>query len=140
METHSQDGQAVRERKPHVSENLIATLHCPINGATNLTAATDAFVSAAQRAGATISTNVGAASIEYAGGKAIAIITTDGQCIHATRGIILLHNGGIQPLLDSELEKQPIRHLIRSCQFLPSCQSPSRQPGHDFRRTSRHLG
>ena len=128
-ETQFLDGQAAREREPHVSKNVIAALHGPLDGATDHTAATDAFAHAAQRAGATISTNVRAASIEYAGGKANAIITTDGQRIDATRGVILLASTGIQSLLaeriqlpiwsrtfqvilTNELGTQPIRHLI----------------------------
>ena len=128
-ETHFLDGQAAREREPQISENIIAALHCPLDGATDHTATTNAFAAAAQRAGATISTNARAANIEYAGDKATAIITTDGEHIAATRGVILLANAGIQSLLidrlqlpvwsrtfqvilTNELETQPVRHLI----------------------------
>lgn len=103
-ETHMLDRNSVRDLEPGISENVIAALHCPLDGATDHTAATHAFASAARRAGATISENVKVANLEYAGNKITGITTLNGDRIEATRGVLLLANAGIQSLLSDRLQ------------------------------------
>ncbi|MEM8976447.1 MAG: FAD-binding oxidoreductase [Pseudomonadota bacterium] len=135
-ETHLLDRSEVLDREPGVSENIIGALHCPLDGATDHTAATNAFAAAAQRAGATVSENTKAASIEFDGDKATAVVTSNAERIAATRGVLLLANAGIQSLLADRL-KLPV--WSRTFQVLLTNALPAATVHHLIGHASRTL-
>jgi len=98
-ETHLIDGGAVRELEPSLSKKIIAALHCPNDGASDHTAVTNAFADAARRAGAVISEDTRAASIEFSGGLAEAVITDGGERIAVGERLFILANAGVEALV-----------------------------------------
>ena len=102
-ETHLLDQARVREMEPGVSGAIIGALHCPRDGVTDHTAATQAFADAAGRAGVDIRTNTRAKEIESSGGRVTAVITSTGERIEVGRGLFMLANAGVQSLLGERL-------------------------------------
>ena len=135
-ETHMLDRNSVLDLEPGVSENIIGALHCPLDGATDHTATTNAFAAAAGRAGATIRQNVKVTGIEYAGDKATAVMTSNEGRIEATRGVLLLANAGIQTLLGDRLQL-PV--WSRTFQVLLTDQRPTQLVKHLIGHASRTL-
>ena len=103
-QTHLLNGVQVRDREPGVSDQVIGALYCPLDGATDHTAATRAFADAAQRTGAIIQEDTKAARIEFEGDRATGVITAHGERIAIDRGLLVLANAGVASLLGDRLQ------------------------------------
>ncbi len=102
-ETHLLDANAVREREPGVNDAVIGALYCPLDGATDHSAATLAFTEAAQRAGATIREHTKVTRLEFEGDRATGVFTMAGERIAIERGLFVLANAGVQSLIGDRL-------------------------------------
>ena len=128
-ETHLLDRTAVRDLEPEVSNAVIGALHCPRDGVTDHTAATEAFAAAAQRAGAQIRTDTRVSGIEQRGERIEAVVTSAGERIEIGRNVYMLANAGVpalfgdrlrlpiwsrtfQVLITAPVKGQGIRHLV----------------------------
>ncbi|MGI9480174.1 MAG: NAD(P)/FAD-dependent oxidoreductase [Hyphomicrobiaceae bacterium] len=103
-ETHVLDAEQVREMEPGLSDRIIGALHCPLDGASDHTAVTNAFADAARRAGVEVSQDTVAARLEVSGGKAEAVITTDGERIAVGRKLFILANAGVDALVRDRIQ------------------------------------
>lgn len=90
---------ALHEREPYLSPNIIAALHCPLDGISDHTQTTRGFARAAQRHGAVIREGVRIARIEAGGGRARAVITDEGERIAVDKSLIVLANSATPRLL-----------------------------------------
>jgi sarcosine oxidase subunit beta len=98
-------GEALREREPHLAQAVQAAAYCPLDGVADHTATTLAYLAAARLHGVNVRTHCEVASFEVGRSRANALVTTRGERIEATRGIILLTNSTVAPLL------RPLREL-----------------------------
>jgi glycine/D-amino acid oxidase-like deaminating enzyme len=98
-ETHVLGADQVREMEPGLSSRIIGALHCPLDGASDHTAVTGAFTSAAQRAGAQVSENTKVQRLEVSNGQVEAVVTTDGERIVVGRRLLILANSGVDELV-----------------------------------------
>ena len=128
-ETHVLSAAQVHEMEPGLSDKIIGALHCPLDGASDHTAVTNAFAKAAQCAGATITEDTKAERLEISGGHVEAVITSAGERISVGRRLFVLANAGVnelvcprirlpiwsrtfQVLLTAPLQSPPLKHLI----------------------------
>lgn len=98
-ETHVLSGDQARAIEPGLSQNILAALHCPLDGASDHTDVTNAFADAARRAGAEISENVKVECLEASNGRVEAVITSDEERIEVGRRLFILANAGVQTLI-----------------------------------------
>ena len=102
-ETHLLDRTAVRDLEPAVSDAVIGALHCPRDGVTDHTAATEAFAEAARRAGAEVRTNTKVVAVERGGERVEAVVTSAGDRVEVGRCLYMLANAGVPQLLGEAL-------------------------------------
>jgi sarcosine oxidase subunit beta len=102
-ETRFLTAGAVRELEPGLSSKIIGALHCPADGATDHTAATEAFADAARRAGAEISEDTAGHTLEVSGGRVTGVITAQGERIEVGRRLFILANAGVDALIGDRL-------------------------------------
>ena len=102
-ETHMLNSAAVRDLEPGVSEAVIGALHCPNDGVSDHTAATEAYAAAARRAGAEVRCDTRVGQVETAGGRAQAVVTAAGERIEIGRSLFMLANAGVDGLLGDHL-------------------------------------
>ena len=128
-ETHVLNRAQVLDREPQVCDDVIGALYCPLDGVSDHTAVTRAFAGAAHCVGASILEDTGVERLEIEGGRASAVITSNGERIEVDRTLFVLANAGVEALLADRLslpvwsrafqvmlteplETMPIRHLI----------------------------
>ncbi|MFT5508967.1 MAG: sarcosine oxidase subunit beta [Hyphomicrobiaceae bacterium] len=128
-ETHVLGAGQVHEMEPGLSQNIIGALHCPLDGASDHTAVTEAFANAARRAGAEISENTVAQRLEINGGRVDAVVTSNGERIEVGKRLFILANAGVnalvcdrvslpiwsrtfQVLLTKPMQSKPFKHLM----------------------------
>lgn len=99
IETEMLYGEALREREPLLAPALRAAAYCPLDGVADHTATTLAYLAAAKAHGAEVRTHTEIASIEIKAARATAVVTTQGERVEATRGILVLTNSTVATLL-----------------------------------------
>lgn len=102
-ETHFLSAEQVREREPELSDSILGALFCPLDGASDHTAVTDAFAAAARRVGAQICEDTPVERLDISGGRAVAIVTAEGERIEVGRGLFILANAGVDALIGDRL-------------------------------------
>ena len=120
----------VRSLEPGVSTRVVAAVHCPLDGTADHTATTRSYAAAARHRGARILEGRRVTAIEVEGGRAVAVVASDGSRFGVGRSLLLLCNtgtaellGGLglrlplfavhpQVLLTAPVEPVPVRHLI----------------------------
>jgi sarcosine oxidase subunit beta len=135
-ETHILDAEQVHEMEPDLSSSIIGALHCPLDGATDHTAVTEAFTNAARRAGAQISEDTKVQRLEVNGGQVDAVVTTDGERISVGRRLLILANSGVDDLVRDRINL-PV--WSRTFQVLFTKPMPSMQINHLIGHASRTL-
>jgi len=128
-ETHVLGAGQVHEMEPGLSQHIIGALHCPLDGASDHTAVTEAFARTAGRSGAGISEDTVAERLEINGGRVDAVMTSRGERIEVGKQLLILANAGVdalirdrvslpmwsrtfQVLLTKPLQSNPLNHLI----------------------------
>ncbi|MBV7336716.1 FAD-binding oxidoreductase [Chloroflexi bacterium TSY] len=125
------NGNELREREPHLSEDVIAALYCPNDGVADHTQTTLSFAQAAQKLGAEIHEQTRLTTIESNAGKVTAIITDSNERITVNQALILLCNSHVphilqqhfdislpvwlrlpQVMLTEPLDSVPLHHLL----------------------------
>lgn len=131
IHTRLLNGDELREREPHLSEDLIAALYCPDDGVSDHTQTTRSFAQAAQKLGAEVREQTGVTTIESNAGKIRAVITDRNERISINKALILLANSQVprllqetfgmtspiwqrlpQVMLTEPLASVPLRHLL----------------------------
>lgn len=135
-ETHIFNGKEVTEREPNLSNQIIGALYCPLDGASDHTAVTNAFANAARKAGAKISEDTKAERLEVGNGRANAVITNNGERIAVGRQLFILANAGVDRLV-SDLVQLPI--CSRTFQVMMTKPMPSNNLKHLLGHASRTL-
>jgi len=103
-ETHLLNAGQVHELEPGLSERIIGALHCPLDGASDHTAVTNAFADAARQAGAEISQDTDAERLEINGDRVAAVMTSDGERIEVGRRLFVLANAGVDVLVRDRIQ------------------------------------
>ena len=98
-ETHVLTAGQVHEMEPGLSDRIIGALHCPLDGASDHTAVTEAFANAARRAGANICEGTAVDRLEVDGGRVVAVISSEGEQIEVGRRLFILANAGVDALV-----------------------------------------
>jgi sarcosine oxidase subunit beta len=106
-ETHVLNKGEVLEREPDLGDSILGALYCPLDGASDHTAVTHAFSDAARRAGANISENTRVERLEIDKGRAIALMTCEGERVEIGRNLFILANAGVDRLVQDRV-KLPI--------------------------------
>ena len=100
------DGDELRDLEPHLSENVIAAIYCPLDGVADHTQTTRSMANAAQRLEAVIQENAPVMSMERQGDQVTALIAKiDGQNtqIPVDKQVILLSNYHVLPFVKHHL-------------------------------------
>jgi sarcosine oxidase subunit beta len=92
----------VRALEPHVSERVIAALHCPLDGVADHTATTHGLAEAAKRAGAQLRTGGAVTGVERSGGQVAAVVTGEGERIPVGKALILLTHTHVPGFLNEQ--------------------------------------
>ena len=122
---------AVREREPHISEQIIGAIYTPEDGIADHTATTRSYASAAEKLGVDIREHTPAIQLERKNGRVTAVLTTQEERVDVKKGVLLVSNAHSQQFLLNELnirlplwpmypqvmhteplEFQPVQHLI----------------------------
>ncbi len=135
-ETHVLNAGQVREMEPGLSENILGALHCPLDGASDHTAVTDAFAKAARNAGSLVSEDTIADRLVVNGGRVEAVLTSDGERIDVGRRLFILANAGVDALVRSRIQL-PV--WSRTFQVLLMTPAPSMRLNHLIGHASRTL-
>ena len=90
--TEMLDATAVRDKEPHVSENIIAATYCPQDGIADHSATTRSFAKAAQKLGADIRENTAVTNLEKRGDRVTAVLTQDETRIPVGKAVLLASN------------------------------------------------
>jgi len=117
--------------EPHLSDRVIAAVHCPDDGVSDHSVTTRALARAARREGVRIVTGARVVGIELTGGRAAGVTVADGERIGVDRELVLTANGGTAELLEpafglrlplfdvfpqalatDRITPVPVRHLI----------------------------
>lgn len=134
--THVLDAGAVHDLEPGLSSNIIGALYCPLDGASDHTAATAAFAGAAQKGGAEISTNTRVDRIVVSGGRVAAVETACGERVEVGRRLFILANAGVEHLVADRIEL-PV--WSRTFQVLLTAPGDGAGPRHLIGHASRTL-
>lgn len=128
IETHFLRGDEAREREPYLSRKVKAALYCPHDGVANHSATTKAYADAAKKLGVTFLISTQIEGLEVNNSRARSAVTADGTRYAAKRGIVILANSGVLPiikpwqslpvwdeclqiLISAPLEQVPFKHL-----------------------------
>jgi sarcosine oxidase subunit beta len=93
------DRAALLELEPGLSPDVLGALHCPLDGVADHTATTRAYAAAARAEGATIVERTAVADVSLDGGRARSVSLEDGSTVEVGRGLLLLANAGVSPLV-----------------------------------------
>jgi sarcosine oxidase subunit beta len=121
----------LREMEPHLSDRVMAALHCPLDGVADHTATTRGLAAAARRLGAEIREGVAVSGLERQGDRITAVCTTHEERVAVGHTLLLLSNSHVSPFVQRELgvtlpvwwrlpqvvftapvDPMPVRHLI----------------------------
>lgn len=124
-------GHELREREPHLAEDVIAALHCPYDGVSDHTQTTRSFAQAARKLGAQVREQTTVTAVDLSSGKVTAVITEHDERIVINKALILLSNIHVsrllretfdvtlpvwprlpQVMLTEPLDRIPLRHLL----------------------------
>lgn len=103
-ETHVLNAGQVHEMEAGLSDRIIGALHCPLDGASDHTAVTNAFADAACHAGAEISQDTVAERLEINGDRVAAVMTSDGERVEVGRRLFVLANAGVDALVRDRIQ------------------------------------
>ncbi|MCB0060801.1 MAG: FAD-binding oxidoreductase [Caldilineaceae bacterium] len=131
IETQLLDAAAVRTYEPHVNEDVLGALYCPLDGIADHTATTKGYATAAKRAGAVLREQTPIVKIEESAGRVTAVYTATDERITVGKALILLANSAVprllhdtfqltlpvwsrvpQYLVTTVVDPLPLRHLI----------------------------
>ena len=145
----------LQEIEPEVSRNILAAVHCPLDGIADHTATTKGYARAAAKLGAVIQENSRVYDFERPNGKITAVFSENGERIPVAKKVLLLSNAHVpgfleeqfgvnlpvwemlpQVMLTDPLDPMPVRHLIGHWAPHPGDESV-RKPDHDLRRMAR---
>ncbi|MEM7250310.1 MAG: FAD-binding oxidoreductase [Pseudomonadota bacterium] len=131
IETEWLGANAVREREPDIEADIEGALLCPNDGVADHTATTQAAGDAARRLGVDVREQTAMRAVQVTNGNITHIETSNDESIAVSRGLLLLANAAVPPLLAEHfncalpvwavlpqvMETQPvsqptIRHLV----------------------------
>ncbi|MFY0610687.1 MAG: FAD-binding oxidoreductase [Hyphomicrobiaceae bacterium] len=135
-QTHVLKAGQVQDMEPGLSDQIIGALHCPLDGASDHTAVTNAFADAACRAGVEISQDTEAVRLDVSNGRVAAVITSKGERVAVERQLLVLANAGVNALVGDRIQL-PV--WSRTFQVLLTAPSSSLQLKHLIGHASRTL-
>jgi len=97
------DRDAVRALEPHVSDDIVAALYCPLDGIADHTATTQGLARAAQRLGAEVREHTRVTGLERDGDRVTAVVTANGERIGVHQAVLLLSNSHVPAFVQAHL-------------------------------------
>jgi sarcosine oxidase subunit beta len=129
--THLVERDQLHAMEPHLSDLMIAALHCPVDGVADHTATTRALADAARRLGAEIREGVMVSELERRDDRVMAVLTTQEERVPVRNTLLLLSNTHVPEFVKTQLDitlpvwwrlpqvvftepvdPNPVRHLI----------------------------
>ncbi len=102
-ETHMLSAGQVHDMEPDLSDRIVGALHCPLDGASDHSAVTEAFANAARRAGANVRENTVVDRLVVNDGQVGAVISADGEHFPVGRRLFILANAGVDALVRNRI-------------------------------------
>ncbi len=125
------EGDELHAMEPHLADQVIAALHCPLDGVADHTATTRAFADAARRLGAEIREGVAVSGLERRGDRVTAVLADHEERVPVGNTLLLLSNTHVPKFVMTQLSitlpvwwrlpqvvftepvaPTPVRHLI----------------------------
>jgi sarcosine oxidase subunit beta len=97
------DRERLDEMQPGIAEDVRFALYTPNDGTADHPATTRAFAKAAVELGATVLEHTGVAKVTPSGGGSVILHLSTGDCLRATRGVIIAANRSTPRLLSDSV-------------------------------------